>query len=91
MGSLQNIHFSDRPVVDGKSAGETNKDLLHLYYLAALERGLFSAARGLYVMSTPMTRQDIDTAVRAIADVVAELKPTIEDLWPELIGEAVPV
>ena len=91
MGSLQNIHFSDRPVVDGKSALETNKDLLHLYYLAALERGLFSAARGLYVMSTPMTRKEIDAAVGAIEDIVAGLKPTIEDLWPELIGEAVPV
>jgi len=91
MGSLQNIHFSDRPVVDGKSAQETNKDLLHLYYLAALERGLFSAARGLYVMSTPMTRKEIDTAVGAIEDIIVGLKPTIEDLWPELIGEAVPV
>ena len=90
IGSLQNIHFSDRPVVDGKSAQETNKDLLHLYYLAALERGLFSATRGLYVMSTPMTRKEIDTAVRAIEDIMAGLKPTIEDLWPELIGEAVP-
>ncbi|TET68194.1 MAG: aspartate aminotransferase family protein, partial [Dehalococcoidia bacterium] len=52
MGSLQNIHFSDKPVVNGKSAREANKDLLHLFYLAMQERGMFSAARGLYVMST---------------------------------------
>ena len=42
-------------------------------------------------MSTPMTRKEIDAAVGAIEDIVAGLKPTIEDLWPELIGEAVPV
>jgi len=88
MGSLQNIHFSDQPVVNGKSAREANKDLLHLFYLAMQERGMFSAARGLYVMSTPMTPKEIDAAVKAVDDVVTELKPTIEDLWPELIGPA---
>jgi len=88
MGSLQNIHFSDKPVVNGKSAREANKDLLHLFYLAMQERGMFSAARGLYVMSTPMTQKEIDATVKAVDDVVTELKPTIEDLWPELIGPA---
>ena len=88
IGSLQNIHFSDKPVVDGKSARETNKELLHLFYLAMLERGIFTPARGLYVMSTPMTQQEIDAAVKAVDEVMTELKPTIEDIWPELIGPA---
>jgi glutamate-1-semialdehyde 2,1-aminomutase len=88
LGSLQNVHFHDQPVINGKSARETNKDLLHLYYLAMLERGCFSAARGLYVMSTPMTQKEIDSAVKAVDDVMTELKPTIEELWPELIGPA---
>ncbi|HEX78267.1 MAG TPA: aspartate aminotransferase family protein [Dehalococcoidia bacterium] len=87
IGSLQNIHFSDKPVVDGKSAQEANKDLLHLFYLAMLERGIFSAARGLYAMSTPMTQKEVDTAVRAVEDVITELKPVIEDIWPELVGQ----
>ncbi|MGB2876901.1 MAG: aminotransferase class III-fold pyridoxal phosphate-dependent enzyme, partial [Dehalococcoidales bacterium] len=88
LGSLQNIHFHDQPVINGKTAREANKDLLHLYYLAMLERGCFSASRGLYVMSTPMTQKEIDTAVKAVDDVMTELKPTIEELWPELIGAA---
>jgi glutamate-1-semialdehyde 2,1-aminomutase len=88
MGSLQNIHFSDKPVVNGKSARESNKELLHLFYLAMLERGIFTPARGLYVMSTPMTQKEIDTAVKAVGEVMTELKPTIEDIWPELIGPA---
>jgi glutamate-1-semialdehyde aminotransferase len=53
-----------------------------------LERGMFSASRGLYVMSTPMTQKEINAAVKAVDDVMTELKPTIEDLWPELIGPA---
>jgi glutamate-1-semialdehyde 2,1-aminomutase len=86
IGSLQNIHFSDRPVVDGRSARETNKELLHLFYLAMLERGIFSASRGMYVMSTPMTQREIGAAVEAVGDTMVELRPTIEELWPELIG-----
>ncbi len=86
IGSLQNVHFSDKPITDGKSAREANKDLLHLYYLAMLDRGIFSAARGMYVLSTPMTQKEIDTAVKAVDDVLVELKPIIEDLWPALIG-----
>lgn len=88
IGSLQNVHFSDKPVLDGKSAREANKELLHLYYLAMLERGIFSASRGLYVMSTPMTQKEINMAVKAAEDTMTELKPYIEDLWPELIGPA---
>jgi hypothetical protein len=53
-----------------------------------LERGIFSPARCLYVMSTPMTPKDIGTTVKAVADTMTGLKPYIEDLWPELIGPA---
>jgi len=88
IGSLQNVHFSDKPIINGKSAREANKDLLHLYYLAMIERGIFSAARGMYVMSTPMTQKEIDAAAKAVDDVMTELKPVVEDLWPELIGAA---
>jgi glutamate-1-semialdehyde 2,1-aminomutase len=91
LGSLQNIHFSDKPVIDGQSAREANKDLLHLYYLGMLEHGCFSAARGLYVMSTPMTQKEIDHAVKAVDDVMTDLQPSIQEIWPELVGEAVPV
>jgi glutamate-1-semialdehyde 2,1-aminomutase len=86
IGSLQNIHFSDRPVVDGRSAREANKELLHLFYLAMLERGIFSASRAMYVMSTPMTQREIGAAVEAVGEVMVEIRPTIEELWPELMG-----
>jgi len=39
-------------------------------------------------MSTPMTPQEVDTAVKAVDDLMTELKPTIEEIWPELIGPA---
>jgi len=91
LGSLQNIHFSDKPVIDGKSAREANKELLHLFYLAMLCRGIFFASRGLFVMSTPMTQKEINTVVKAVEDTLVELKPHITELFPELVGEVVKV
>jgi glutamate-1-semialdehyde 2,1-aminomutase len=88
IGSLQNVHFSDKLVMNGLTARESDKDLLHLYYLAMLDRGIFTPARGLYVMSTPMNQKEINTAVKAAEDTMKELKPYIADLWPELIGQA---
>lgn len=88
-GSLQNIHFSLVPVVDGKTveAGrKAYKDVLHLLNLALLERGIFSSEKGLLSMSTPMTEKDIDIAIKAVDDVLSELRPYIEQVHLELIG-----
>ncbi len=88
IGSLQNIHFGDESVVDARSAQAANKEIMHLFYLGMLERGIFSASRGMYVMSTPMRRKEIETALAAAEDLLKELKPVIEEIWPELIERA---
>ena len=85
IGSVQNIHFSDKPVTDGRSARAANKELLYLFFLAMLERGIFIPSRGLYSISTPMTQKEIDAAVKAVEDAMIELKPVIKESWPELI------
>lgn len=90
-GSLQNLHFSPVPIMDGKTAAEGNKDVLHLLHLALMERGLFSASRGLLNISTPMTEREIDMAIKAVDDSLSEMLPYIEQIWPELVGVPVSV
>jgi len=88
-GSLQNLHFSLVPVVDGKTVEEGRKvykDILHMLNLALLERGIFSSEKGLFCMSTPMTEKEIDMAVKAVDDALSELRPYIEQVHPELVG-----
>jgi len=86
-GSLQNLHFSPVPVIDGKTSQQANDGaLLHLLQLAVMERGIFMPGRGLFVMSTPMTEKEIDVAIGAVDDALNELRPYIEQIWPELIG-----
>ena len=84
IGSLQNLHFTPEPVVDFQTAQTGRKQLVHLVHLGLLKRGIFLPARGLFNISTPMTEKDIDTAVVAIDDVMTEMKPLIEQVWPDL-------
>ena len=91
IGSLQNVHFSPVPVVDGRTARESNNpDLMHLFHLSLLNRGIFTPDRGLFCISSPMTQKEMTAAVQAVEDTVTDLKPHIERIWPELIGSSVP-
>jgi glutamate-1-semialdehyde 2,1-aminomutase len=85
IGSLQNLHFTSEPVVDFRTAQTGQTQLMHLVHLGLLKRGIFLPARGLFNISTPMTETDIDTAVGAIDEVMAELRPLMEQVWPDLI------
>ena len=62
---------------------------MQLLHLALIERGIFMARRGAFVVSTPMTEKDINLATKAVEDALNELKPNIEQIWPELIGKTV--
>ena len=84
-GSLRCLHFSTIPVIDGKTALQANKDMLHLLHLALLQRGIFLHRTCLLAISTPMTEKEIDFAVRAVDDSMTELKPYIGEIWPELV------
>jgi len=86
-GSLQNLHFCQVLVIDGKTAKKVaNQDILHLLHLALMERGIFIASRGLFAISTPMTDKEISLTIKAIDDALSKLRPYIEHIWPELIG-----
>jgi len=86
LGSLLNLHFTQESVVDFKTAQTGRKELMHLVHLGLLERGIFIPARGLFALSTQIGEKEIDVAIKAMEDVMTELKPIIEEAWPELIG-----
>lgn len=87
MGSLCNVHFGPVPVVDGHTARDTtNKEVLHLFHLSLVNRGILTPERAMFCISAPMTEREVAFAVRAVADVAQELTPYIGDIWPELIG-----
>jgi glutamate-1-semialdehyde 2,1-aminomutase len=87
-GSLANLHFTDKPLnnardnIDGLIEGGHIGRLLHL---TMLRRGVMSASRLMYCVSTAMTDADVDTAVVALNESLKELRPYVEAERPTLL------
>jgi glutamate-1-semialdehyde 2,1-aminomutase len=64
IGSLSQIHFTSQVVRDYRSAQGFSKQMPPLVHLALLIRGVFTANRGEWAISTPMRETEIDLAVQ---------------------------
>lgn len=85
-GSLAQIHFTTREVKDWRSAATARVDLRTLLHLLLLERGIFSASRAFFNISTPMRVNQIDALIAAAESSLVEMRPYIETAAPELIS-----
>jgi glutamate-1-semialdehyde 2,1-aminomutase len=74
IGSITAIHFTGEKVCDYRSAERASKHLLPLLHLGLLNRGLFVAPRGEFVISTPMRMREIDTALRAFSATLDDIR-----------------
>jgi glutamate-1-semialdehyde 2,1-aminomutase len=70
IGSLSQIHFTSGVVKDYRSAQGFIKWMPPLVHLALLTRGVFTANRGEWAISTPMGETEIDFAVQAFHSVL---------------------
>jgi glutamate-1-semialdehyde 2,1-aminomutase len=85
-GSLQQMHFTSEPVFDAQTAFFTqNRDLLRLFHLSLMNKGIFIPNRGFFAISTPMTEAETDKAVEATAETLSGLKPLMEQIAPQLL------
>jgi len=86
-GSLQQLHFTPEPVFTASTAYFTqDRDVLRLFHLSMMNKGVFIGSRGFYSISTPMSKTEIDKALEATAECLLELKPLIQEIAPKLIG-----
>jgi glutamate-1-semialdehyde 2,1-aminomutase len=87
-GSVMQLHWRDQPPINATDSvvGQMNAGQLPaLVHLELLNRGVYSASRGMLVMSTPMTGEDLQKAVRAFRETLDVLKPYIADTLPHLL------
>lgn len=87
-GSLSNVQFTSEPVHDARDSLAASMSAGHiprLLHLAMMRRGVFSAARLMYCISTPMTSREIDFAITALNESLQELRPYIERERPGLL------
>jgi glutamate-1-semialdehyde 2,1-aminomutase len=88
MGSLVHVHWTDEDITNAKdyamgliSAAELPK-LLHL---EMMNRGIFSAFRGMFCTSTPMTDAEVDKAIESFQNTLELLKPYAAEAAPHLV------
>jgi glutamate-1-semialdehyde 2,1-aminomutase len=87
-GSLSNIIFSNEEIKDSRDTMQAMIDAGHisaLLHLGMLRHGVTSASRLMYCISTPMDESYIDTAISALSESLAELRPYIEAERPGLL------
>jgi glutamate-1-semialdehyde 2,1-aminomutase len=86
-GSLQQIHFTPEPVFTASTAYFTqDRDVLRLFHLSMMNKGVFIGSRGFYSITTPMSQAEVDKALETTAECLTELKPLIQEIAPQLIG-----
>ena len=89
IGSLNQIHWHDGPINNARDsfrAMSAAGELPGLLHLEMMNRGIYSAKRGMVIVSTPMTEADVDQAITAFAGSLELLKPYIADRLPRLIA-----
>jgi glutamate-1-semialdehyde 2,1-aminomutase len=88
LGSLVNLHLTDETLHDSRDAMAGMIGAGHigrLLHLCMLKRGVMSASRLMYCISTPMTETEISIAVTALSESLSELRPYIEAEKPDLL------
>ena len=86
-GSLQQLHFTPEPISTASTAFFTiDRDILRLFHLSLMNKGIFIPNRGFFSVSTPMGEAEINRAVEASAETLSELKPLMMEIAPQLIG-----
>ncbi len=72
-GSLWTVHFTTEPVRDYRSKAAADPGLQRSFHLGLLNRGIFSAPRGMFVVSTAMSEPDVDECVDAVRGALGDL------------------
>lgn len=87
-GSLSNVHFGAGEINDARDSlavAAAAGHVTRLLHLGMIRRGVMSASRLMYCISTAMTEDDVDAAVTALNETLQELRPHVEVERPSLL------
>jgi glutamate-1-semialdehyde 2,1-aminomutase len=90
IGSLNQVHWCGAPPQHARDTARAMADagqLPALLHLELINRGIYSAKRGMFIVSTPMSEVEIDKTVAAFAGALDMLKPYIAARHPQLVAE----
>lgn len=84
-GSIYNILFTDKDVKNYRDVASAHEELNKVLYMSLLTKGIFDAERGMFCMSTAMTKEDIRFGLDTLETSLREMLPAIAEEAPELI------
>ena len=84
-GSIYNILFTDKEVKNYRDVASAHEELNKVLYMSLLTKGVFDAERGMFCMSTDMTKEDIRFGLDTLETSLREMLPAIAEEAPELI------
>ena len=84
-GSIYNILFTDKDVKNYRDVASAHEELNKVLYMSLLTKGIFDAERGMFCMSTTMTKEDIRFGLDTLETSLREMLPAIAEEAPELI------
>lgn len=90
VGSLVQVHWRDGEISNMEDVAQGFRaagDLPYLLHLELLNRGIYSAARGEYNISTVVNDAEVDRAVTTFNETLHELKPYIAEKYSTLIAK----
>jgi glutamate-1-semialdehyde 2,1-aminomutase len=85
IGSLLNIHFVNQPTTRAEHVLASEEELHTLMHLSLLNKKIFNIPRGLFILSTKITDDDIDMFLEKIDETLQELLPLIAQKYNHLL------
>ncbi|MCI5058153.1 MAG: aspartate aminotransferase family protein, partial [Flavobacteriales bacterium] len=85
-GSILQVHFVNEEITSYEIVLKAEQELLHFFHLSLLMRKYYVTPRGMIVLSTPMTENEIGAFAEAIEEVLVDLFPLIQEKYSHLIS-----
>lgn len=83
VGSLFSVAWTDREVMDHETSRTADRTLFNVFNLGMMNRGVFMLGHS--NVSAVQTEEDLEKALEAAGDTVAEMKPLIRERAPHLL------
>jgi len=82
LGSLSNILYTDKEVTNAFEFAMSYIGCMELHkwvHLELMNRGIYTAKRGEFIISTPMAKKEVDRGIQELGETFELLKPYIEE------------
>ncbi len=85
IGSLVNMHFVNQPTTRAAHVLASEEELHTLMHLSLLNKKIFNIPRGLFILSTVITDDEMAMFLEKIDDTLKELLPLISEKYTHLL------